>query len=1009
MPPRMGDYSRLDNLIGYLTVAVTTITELADAFGTPFLNTISSTASSLLTALMNVKRNKEDCVKLMEQTHTILYAIVSLHVQSETGVLPPGTLGHIGKFSETLQRIHVFVQTQCDGSRIQRFFRQNETSSMLRECTAGLQQALEVFKIQNSASVSAGISDMQEHSQKLHMALLEMLATFSDATSSERLSFTNGGLSTSGTSSNSLSLLPPKPKIFHGRDSELTHIVDALSQPVRIAILGGGGIGKTSLAKAVLHHPETTAHYEHRFFVALDSASSSLDMVAIIGSYLGLEPEPDLTKPVIKYFQDISPCLLILDNLESPWEPAESRNNVEEFLSLLTEVPQLALVITMRGMERPAKVRWTRPFLPPLEPLAQEAARQTFIDIADESHGIEDIDKLLSVTANLPLAIDLMANLVNYDSCSAVLSRWEDKKTTLLSDGYDKSSSLSLSIDLSLSSPRIKSCPGATDLLSLLSLLPDGLSDTELLQSQLPIQDVLTCKATLLRISLGYINHKGRFTLLLPIREYIRQFNVASASLVRPLFNHFYKLLDLYMKYRGAELGNLITQISSNLANLHNILHIDSALGDTPVDNPEDLIVEALEHFSHLNDPWLKSKFYNGAGVYYMLSKNDRAKAMEFFEASLPLSKASGNVTAQCFTLIQLAWMNWSSGNYALSQTQAQEIQKLAVLSSNLTDEASALRIEAMSCTSVGNYKQSISLCHRAREIVKLCGLSGGDLDNIVLTSEATAYSLKSEYTAARAIYAETIEQTSASSQRHAFALLNMGLTGVEIGANDVEQTLSKARSLFNSRGYPRGVTHCKIGSAELSLRRGNISAAKKVFTESVNSARGKENDVLTYCLQRLGDITRWDPAYNAWVFPWTVVLLAHGIKFRTKLVIHKALRCLGDFFHTNTDEETAFSLFTLALEGFMAMDVHRSRGECMLRLGDIFKGRGDLERAAEMWREALPLFEKSSQAESAACVNERLATISRPLLNESQTDGARLGRNSNHLLHYDLGDTGSI
>ncbi|KAJ7452006.1 P-loop containing nucleoside triphosphate hydrolase protein [Mycena latifolia] len=221
-------------------------------------------------------------------------------------------------------------------------FRQNETSSLLRECTAGLQQALEVFK--NSISVSAGISGVQEHSQKLHMALLEMLATFSDATSSETASRMEGCLLWA-LAGNSLSMLPPKPGIFHGRDSELTHIVDVLSQPVRIAILGEGGIGKTSLAKAVLHHPEITPHYKHRFFVVLDSATNGLDMVTIIGSYLGLEPEPDLTKLVVKYLQDISPCLLVLDNLESSWEPAESRNNVEEFLSLLTEVPQLALVV----------------------------------------------------------------------------------------------------------------------------------------------------------------------------------------------------------------------------------------------------------------------------------------------------------------------------------------------------------------------------------------------------------------------------------------------------------------------------------------------------------------------------------------------------------------------------------------------------------------------------------------------------------------------------------------
>jgi DNA replication protein DnaC len=57
-------------------------------------------------------------------------------------------------------------------------------------------------------------------------------------------------------SSNSFSMLPSRPRIFYGRESELDNMMKMLSQqPAQIAILGGGGMGKTSLARAVLHHP----------------------------------------------------------------------------------------------------------------------------------------------------------------------------------------------------------------------------------------------------------------------------------------------------------------------------------------------------------------------------------------------------------------------------------------------------------------------------------------------------------------------------------------------------------------------------------------------------------------------------------------------------------------------------------------------------------------------------------------------------------------------------------
>jgi hypothetical protein len=79
----------------------------------------------------------------------------------------------------------------------------------------------------------------------------------------------------------------------------------------------------------------------------------------------------------------------------------------------------------MRGAERPAKVRWTRPFLMPLDRLTDDAARLTFIDIADEFHDSKEINQLLRLTDNLPLAVELIAHLVDYEGSSNVLARWE--------------------------------------------------------------------------------------------------------------------------------------------------------------------------------------------------------------------------------------------------------------------------------------------------------------------------------------------------------------------------------------------------------------------------------------------------------------------------------------------------------------------------------------------------------------------------------------------------------
>jgi hypothetical protein len=288
-------------------------------------------------------------------------------------------------------------------------------------------------------------------------------------------------------------------------------------------------MGKTSLATATLHEAKIVDKYPTRYFVPCDSARTSDSLVAIVASHLSLEPSRDLAKIVIRHLSMGPPCLMILDNFETPWEPAESRAQVEDFLSLLTDVPHLALLvclpcvplllltalpqITMRGAERPGKVQWNRPFLRPLAPLTAVAARQTFIDIADEVHDDSEVAKLLDLTDNVPLAVQLVATIAANEGCEATLARWKSESTALLSDGFDKRSNSEVSIMLS--------SPHAENLLRLMSLLSDGIFDADSMQRQLPIPDIFKYKTKLVRTSLAYVDHTGRFRVLTAIREYI--------------------------------------------------------------------------------------------------------------------------------------------------------------------------------------------------------------------------------------------------------------------------------------------------------------------------------------------------------------------------------------------------------------------------------------------------------------------------------------------------------
>jgi hypothetical protein len=113
-------------------------------------------------------------------------------------------------------------------------------------------------------------------------------------------------------------------------------------------------MGKTSLSRAVLHHPELSSRYEqHRLFVPCDTVLNSIQLAGLIGAHIGLTSRKDLTGPVIRHFSSGPPTVLILDNLKTIWEPMESCADVEKVLCSLTDVEHLALIVSTELIHSP--------------------------------------------------------------------------------------------------------------------------------------------------------------------------------------------------------------------------------------------------------------------------------------------------------------------------------------------------------------------------------------------------------------------------------------------------------------------------------------------------------------------------------------------------------------------------------------------------------------------------------------------------------------------------------
>jgi hypothetical protein len=48
-----------------------------------------------------------------------------------------------------LYKIHTFVEAQQKSSKVKKFLRQGEMSTLLKDCKAGLQQGLEIFQVRH--------------------------------------------------------------------------------------------------------------------------------------------------------------------------------------------------------------------------------------------------------------------------------------------------------------------------------------------------------------------------------------------------------------------------------------------------------------------------------------------------------------------------------------------------------------------------------------------------------------------------------------------------------------------------------------------------------------------------------------------------------------------------------------------------------------------------------------------------------------------------------------------
>jgi hypothetical protein len=102
-------------------------------------------------------------------------------------------------------------------------------------------------------------------------------------------------------------------------------------------------------------------------------------------------------------------------------------------------------------------------------------------------------------------------------------------------------------------------------------MLPDGLTDSDLIQAGFQIPNILEAKSTLLRTSLVFVDASRRLKVLVPIREYTLRIYPPTIGLKRRLHRYFHELLDLWDQFKDLNVDDIGPHISRSLGNFHSV------------------------------------------------------------------------------------------------------------------------------------------------------------------------------------------------------------------------------------------------------------------------------------------------------------------------------------------------------------------------------------------------------------------------------------------------------